>query len=393
MYELKYMSLAVLAILIFSLAMPISSIVMAEDTVSASEPSINMPVLEFKGGWGKLKVEILLNLTVNSALELAYTVRNITYELFQWEIKYNVTAAKIQLSLGEGFLEKSLNTSKNTPRNAVVYAFVAAIHYSHAPALANPVLGRVIHDNLGENNTITEQTVRAVNSTAYELRDLLVSAINYAKNSGYNTSLPEFLLSKGDERLSEAETYLDQGNVTCAFRVAVSAYRTYVRAYGVLVRSVIVQFLEKQINIQLSTSKLVEVKESQVKNLLNVLPLQIREVIKEKVEKGELKNLSDVVEYVKKESIRVREQLMEREKENLKIAVKNMIGSMKKEFRNITISDEDIEKLIEKYYEQGFRGTDLARKVLTELANMLQEQAREKVMQALTPVSPKPMKK
>ncbi|MEM3993763.1 MAG: hypothetical protein QXW93_06110, partial [Desulfurococcaceae archaeon] len=219
------------------------------------------------------------------------------------------------------------------------------------------------------------------------------SAINYAKNSGYNTSLPEFLLSKGDERLSEAETYLDQGNVTCAFRVAVSAYRTYVRAYGELVRSVIAQFLEKQINIQLSTSKLVEVKEPQVKNLLNVLPLQIREVIKEKVEKGELKNLSDVVEYVKKESIRVREQLMEKEKENLKIAVKNMIGSMKKEFMNITISDEDIEKLIEKYYEQGFRGTDLARKVLTELANRLQEQAREKIMQALTPVSPKPMKK
>ncbi|MEM4582932.1 MAG: hypothetical protein QXD50_03635 [Desulfurococcaceae archaeon] len=390
MYELKYMSLAVLAILIFSLAMPISSIVMAEDTVSVSEPSINMPVLEFKGGWGKLKVEILLNLTVNSALELAYTVRNITYELFQWEIKYNVTAAKIQLRLGDEFLEKSLNT---TTKNAIVYAFVATIHYSHAPALANPVLGRVIHDNLGENNTVTEQTVRAVNSTAYELRDLLVSAINYAKNSGYNTSLPEFLLSKGDERLSEAETYLDQGNVTCAFRVAVSAYRTYVRAYGELVRSVIVQFLEKQINIQLLTSKLVEVKESSAKKLLNALPLQIREVIKEKVEKGELKNLSDVVEYVKKESIRVREQLMEREKENLKIAVKNMIGSMKKEFRNITISDEDIEKLIEKYYEQGFRGTDLARKVLTELANMLQEQAREKVMQALTPVSPKPMKK
>jgi len=374
---------------LLSLTAPIATLAVAQETVTpTSEPDRDMPIFVVSGGWGRLKVEFLFNISCEEALNLSYIVRNLTYNLFEWEIGYNISAAEVQLEQGDKFLNKSLVVSGESPREAAVYAFVAAIHYSHAPALANPVLGRVIHENLGENNTITEETVRAVNETAHELRVRLLNAVSYARGLGYNTTVAESLLGNGDEKLSEAEELLSQGNVTCAFRSAVSAYRIYVRAFGELVKTVIAQFMREQ--VKPLTAVLIEVKEPPAKKLFNVLPVQIRDMIRERVEKGELKSMGEIIKVVKDEAMKIREQLREREKENLKIAVKNMVGNLKKEFRNINVSDEDLDKLVEKYYAQGYRGIDLAKKVLTELANRLQEQARERVMQQLNP-PPRPM--
>jgi Arc/MetJ-type ribon-helix-helix transcriptional regulator len=379
-----------MGVLLLSLTAPIATLAIAQqETVTpTSEPDRDMPIFVVSGGWGRLKVGFLFNISYEEALNLSYIVRNLTYDLFEWEIGYNISAAEVQLKQGDKFLNKSLVVSSESPREAAVYAFVAAIHYSHAPALANPVLGRVIHENLGENNTITEETVRAVNETAYELRVHLLNAVSYARGLGYNTTVAESLLGNGDEKLREAEELLSQGNVTCAFRSAVSAYRIYVRAFGVLVKTVIAQFMREQ--VKPLTAVVIEVKEPPARKLFNVLPVQIRDMIRERVEKGELKSMGEIIKVIKDEAMKIREQLREREKENLKIAVKNMVGNLKKEFRNINVSDEDLDKLVEKYYAQGYRGIDLAKKVLTELANRLQEQARERVMQQLNP-PPRPM--
>jgi hypothetical protein len=323
-----------------------------------------MPIFVVSGGWGRLKVGFLLNISYEEALNLSYIVRNLTYGLFEWEIGYNITAAEVQLEQGDKFLNKSLEVSGESPRKAAVYAFVAAIHYSHAPALANPVLGRVIHENLGENDTITEQTVRAVNETAYELRGYLVDAISYASGLGYNTTVAESLLVNGDEKLSEVENLLNQGNVTSAFRSAVSAYRIYVRAFSVLVKTVVAQFMREQ--VRPLTAVLVEFKEPPAKKLFSVLPVQIRDMIKERVEEGELKSMGEIIKVIRDEAMKIREQLREREKENLKIVVKNMVRNLEKEFVNVNVSDEDLDKLIENYYAQGYRGIDLAKKVFTD---------------------------
>lgn len=372
-----------------SLTAPIATLVIAQETVTpTSEPDRDMPIFVVSGGWGRLKVGFLLNISYEEALNLSYIVRNLTYGLFEWEIGYNITAAEVQLEQGDKFLNKSLEVSGESPRKAAVYAFVAAIHYSHAPALANPVLGRVIHENLGENDTITEQTVRAVNETAYELRGYLVDAISYASGLGYNTTVAESSLVNGDEKLSEVENLLNQGNVTSAFRSAVSAYRIYVRAFSVLVKTVVAQFMREQ--VRPLTAVLVEFKEPPAKKLFSVLPVQIRDMIKERVKEGELKSMGEIIKVIRDEAMKIREQLREREKENLKIVVKNMVRNLEKEFVNVNVSDEDLDKLIENYYAQGYRGIDLAKKVFTELAYRLQEQARERVMQQLNP-PPRPM--
>jgi hypothetical protein len=217
-----------------------------------------------------------------------------------------------------------LNVSSEHPRLAAVYAFVAAIHYAHAPAYANPVLGRVIRSNLGENNTITENTVNAVINTSRELRSILVGAIDYAKNNGYNTTIPEKIMNWADERLDNATKELESGNITCAFHLAVSAYHRYVRAYSILVKTVFADFIKSQVeNI---TSTLVEKRAPISKRVLDALPVRIREMVREKLEAGEYKTIKDIVGHVKNETKRIMEQVWEREKEQLKNAIKNRVG-------------------------------------------------------------------
>ncbi|MEM4977252.1 MAG: hypothetical protein QXT64_08015, partial [Desulfurococcaceae archaeon] len=226
---MKYLGLVVVAVVAIGLMVPL--VVAAEE-----EPPRELPELvTVRGGWARFK-PIVLNYTV--AVELAYVIRNLTYDLYEWEVSYNVKAAEVLLGKADNFLSRALELGETAPRRAAVFAFLAAVHYSHAPALANPVLGRVIDENLGENYTVTEQTVEAVVKVSGELREILVNAIEKAEEYGVNTTLAEKLLALGDARIENATRLLTEGDVELAFRYAVSGYRAYVRAYHVLVRTV-----------------------------------------------------------------------------------------------------------------------------------------------------------
>jgi hypothetical protein len=376
--EREILGLTIGIITIVALITPVIGVLLAEtpppsneplNTTTPEEPSRDMPVFEFKGGWGRLKTGFLLNTSFEDVLKLAYTIRNITYPLYEWEIKYNTTVANVSLRLGDKFLEKALNISSEHPRTAMVYAFVAAIHYAHAPAYANPVLGRVIRINLGENNTITNNTVVAVIDTSKELRSILVGAIDYASSKGYNTTIPEKIMTWADERLDNATKELESGNITRAFHLAVSAYHGYVRSYSALVKIVFADFTKSLVeNI---TSTLVEQRTPISKRVLDVLPVGIREMVKEKLEAGEYKTIKDIVGHVKNETKRTMEQIWEREKEQLKIAIKNKIGEIKKKSPRVSIGDQDIESIIEQYYSKGYRGLDLAKAVIREIEERL----------------------
>lgn len=359
---MRYIGLIALGLMGLTLVFPILPVI-AQDTITEEIPR-DMPIFEPSGGWGRLRIGILLNISFEDALKLAYTIRNLTYELFQWEISYNIIGAKVQLERGDWFLMRAINISQDAPRRATILAFVASIHYSHAPALANPVLSRVIYNNLGENNTITNDTVIAVLNTASELRELLVNAINYAQNLGYNTTISEYLLQIGDERISNATTHLEEDNVLLAFRQAVSGYRTYVRAFAVLVRSVYVQII-KEIKESI-TATFMEYKEPPAKTLAEVLPIRIREHIRARIEGGEVKTVGEVVRIMNQEMATIRIQLRAMEKENLKrIAWRIM--------ERYNLSAIEIVLKIETYYSQGYRGIDLAKKVLEDIKSKLEQ--------------------
>jgi len=312
-------------------------------------------------------------LNVDKAIELAYTIRNLTYDLFQWEINYNIEGARVQLEIGDMFLNRSLELRETAPRRAAVFAFVAAVHYSHAPPLANPVLGKVIRANLGENGTITNQTVQAVISAAGELRELLVNAIDYASNIGVNTTLPETLLARGDEKIANATSLLEAGNVTEAFMYAVSGYRTYVRAYHVLVRITFIKYIREVVEMpeEELTKKLLEERVPAARIAFEKLPEWVREHVRAKIERGEIKSFNEVASELAERAIAMREQVRLRERENLVHAIRRILE--RQGVPSGVITDEEIREIIENSWNEGKRGVDLVRQVLQIIREKIEE--------------------
>lgn len=373
----KILALTIMAILLLA---PIISFAETQ----TPEPRDEVPEVPVAGVF-KLKLPVILTLSVDKAIELAYTIRNLTYDLFQWEIKYNVTAAKIQLERGDVFLNKSLELKDTSPKRAIVFAFVAAIHYSHAPALANPVLGKVIKNNLGENNTITEQTVQVVINTSRELREILLNATEYAKSINVNTTLIEALIVKGDEKITNATSLLESGNITDAFRYAVSGYRLYVRAYHLLVKATFAKYIKELVEESFSNI-LVEEKVPPAKIAIEKLPGWIREQVKVKIERGEIKNLNETIKELSEKVNVIKEQVEIREKENLKIIVKRILERAKVPAG--VISDKELEEIIENLWSKGVRGLDLARQVLQGVREKVIEKAKITIHIPTPPVKP-----
>ncbi|MEM4868894.1 MAG: hypothetical protein QW081_00595 [Desulfurococcaceae archaeon] len=369
---MKYLGLIAVAVVAIGLMVPL--VVAAEE-----EPPRMLPELvTVKGGWARFK-PIVLNYTV--AVELAYVIRNLTYDLYEWEVSYNVRAAEVLLGKADNFLSRALELGETAPRRAAVFAFLAAVHYSHAPALANPVLGRVIDENLGENYTVTEQTVEAVVKVSGELREILVNAIEKAEEYGVNTTLAEKLLALGDARIENATQLLTEGDVELAFRYAVSGYRAYVRAYNTLVRTVFTKYIrEAEAGL---VRGLVEQVKPPARTLLPHLPVRIREMVRERVEAGQLVNISEVVREVREHAERVREQVRSMEKENLKMVIRERIEKTVE----APVLREELKKLVdetvEKAFMEGHRGVELARRVLEQLREKLAERIGERSEQVV----------
>jgi hypothetical protein len=241
------------------------------------------------------------NLTFENALELAYDVRNVTYPLFQWEISHNVTAANVTLNLGDNFLDKALNlSSSNETRRATVMAIVAAIHYSHAVPLAYPVVGKTI-DSLFNANATSGDITSAVINLAQELKSILLNAVSIAE--ARNLTIPSSLdniTAIGDKLIANAQSNLSAGNITLAFRLAMSGYHTYVKAYGLLVTSIFIQDLQLPARHDIGVFFFHEKigRETLVK-VFEKLPEGLKETVIAKIEKGEVNETGEVVGYVR----------------------------------------------------------------------------------------------
>lgn len=377
---MKWLGLLVIGVLLFGTT-PVSMIM-------AQEPPRDLPdPVMVRGNWARLTPIIL---DFDRAVELAYAVRNITYDLFYWEISYNVTSARVQFEKAEMFLKRALNLSEITPRRAAVLAFVAAVHYSHAPALANPILGRVITENLGENNTITEQTVQAVIAVSSELRQLLVGAINKAGEFGVNTTLVEALLSRGDERIENATKLLEEGNVDVAFRHAVSGYRTYVRAYSTLIRTTFAKYI-KEVESGFSRALLKPV-DPPAKRLLPLLPERVREMVRARIEAGDIRDMHGIIDTVKEYANRIREQVRLVEKRNLEEVLKRRVIETARERGEKEQLEKIVSEVVEEAYREGYRGIGLVRRVMEQLRERLQERIGERANEIRIPELPGPAK-
>lgn len=367
---MEYKRILALAVLTTLLLAPIVSL--AE--TPTPEPGDETLDLLLGGAYG-LRLQIILSLGVDRAIELAYAIRNLTYDLFQWEIDYNITAARVQLMRGDVFLNKSLELKDAAPKRALVFAFLAAVHYSHAPALANPVLGRVIRENLGENNTITEQTVIAVINVSNELREILLDALNYARSIDVNTTLAENLLAKGDERLNNASSLLEAGNVTIAFRYAVSGYRVYVRAYHLLVKMTFAKYIKELVREGFSSVLVIE-KIPVAKIAVEKLPVWVREHVKAKIERGEIRNLNETIRELYEKATATRDQVRTREVENLKIAVKKILEEKRVPDEVMKSIEQELEEIIKSLQQEGVRGLELAQRVLQVVRERVSERVK-----------------
>lgn len=363
--------------------MVLFSLLISIPSTAEGSPSIDKPEIVFEGNWGVLNTETVSDIGFDQMIDLAYTIRNLTYSLFLWESNYDVKSAIVQLELGDAFLQRALNTSGVAPKKAVVYGFVASIHYSHAPALANAVLGRVITSNLGENNTVIPQTVEAGINVSEDLREILVDAIKYAETNGYNTSLTWEILATGDQKISSAKQLLEDGNITLAFKYAVVGFRTYVRAYHSLMILTFKQFTKRET----ITSAALQCREPPIRYILDKLPLRVREMFRARVESGEIKELGQIIHELENTTVEIRFRIRLIEKENLKNAVEMIMARIRERHGPVIAQQISvaIKRSIDEDFEKGSYGTDLATRALRELRIMLEERGIREIIIQETP--------
>jgi hypothetical protein len=306
---LKIVPILMLTTLIMSLVTPAA---LTADETPVENENIVRDVKVGGEAYGLYKTAI----DFTEALDLAYTMRNLTYSLLQWEIENNVQVANVSLTRGDFFLGKAIELGENNTQRAIVFAIVAAIHYSHAPAFANPVLAKIIPQTLDENGTLTNATVEAVLNKAVELKGLLEEAIVQVEE--WNLTVPQLVywqIERGDNLTATAEELLET-NLTESFRHAVGGYRAYIRGFAVLVKSVFVQKIRLAASDYEGLSNRLIVPRGLKLHLVIAserLPAEIRERVREKIEAGEIRNFKELAQYVRNEATQLREKYRARQ--------------------------------------------------------------------------------
>jgi len=319
------------------------------------------------------------NLTFENALKLAYDVRNVTYPLFQWEISHNVTAANVTLNLGDKFLDKALNlSSSNETRRAAVMAVVVAIHYSHAVPLAYPVVGKII-DSLFNANATSGDITSAVINLAQELKSILLNAVSIAE--ARNLTIPSSLnniTAIGDKLIANAQSNLSAGNITLAFRLAMIGYHTYVKAYGLLVTHIFIQDLQLPARHDIGMFFFHEKigRETLVK-VFEKLPEGLKEIVITKIEKGEVNETGEVVEYVREVALMWSIKAKELANDYIKSLLENLTLKTVNE-SNIAIpilmkfkSEGEFREAIRQIILNGLSQNKTVSQILNELSNYL----------------------
>ncbi len=185
------------------------------------------------------------NVTYDQLLTVFYNVRNESMPLLTWAIENNVTLAERIIARAELLHNKSLEYNQSGMElRAKMLILLAARVYAMSPITARIVLAKTIRGNLGENHTVTNETVLAVLEKAEELRNILMNAINYAVS--HNVTLPpntELLLGRAEFLLNMSRQLLSSGNYRAALHYAVHGYILYTVVYRIVLYSTIISGL------------------------------------------------------------------------------------------------------------------------------------------------------
>ena len=262
------------------------------------------------------RVEINASLPYDKAILLAYNVRNVSYPIIEWGIKYNVSIARTILRTGDYFLNLSKREASMNKTPAAVHAVVAAIHYSHAPIIAYPVLSTSLKQYAQQYNYSFTLVIKCIINKSIELKQILLEAKKIYVELGY--TLPPDFMNKTtyiEQQINSTIKLLEENNTVYAYKQAMRTYHDLVVLYGELIKGVFAEALG--INPTEHVSDRLLVKKVSVRELdivLNKLPQHIREKIAEKImnkehvcwkefEKTMLKVTSEYREKVKEKII------------------------------------------------------------------------------------------
>ncbi|MCD6301768.1 MAG: hypothetical protein J7L82_06865 [Staphylothermus sp.] len=263
-------------------------------------------------------IEINARIPYDRAIQLAYDVRNVSYPIIEWGMNHNVTIAETILRVGDSFLNRSKSEAAMNKTPAAIHAMVAAIHYSHAPVIAYPVLSTSMKQYAGQHNYTSELITECIINKSKELKEVLLQAVGNYTNLGYE--LPEGFedeISIIEQQINEAEELLGNGNVTEAHRQAMRIYHDLVVLYAKLIKAVFAETIginsTERVTPNILRGKALG---RELNFILDKLPEHVREKVVEKLKNKEHVHwkefMGTILEVTNQYREQIREKVMER---------------------------------------------------------------------------------
>ncbi len=264
-------------LIIAIIALSLTTAAVAPLTMASNESNTQLNVIPHNN------VDKLLseNITYDKAIQIAYLVKNESMPILRWALSYNVTLAKVIIKRGDALLQQAVRAASTNQTVAKHLAIRAALIYGLAPATAYIVLQKTINNNLGENRTVTNQTVIAVLRLVGEMRKLVGNVARIAENLSIALP-PELKINTiiADGEADIALKLLKNGFVKAALAESIKAYNTYVKTYGLIIVSSVAEKLGFKHPVDLFTLiRRVEINPMIIKKIIDRLPPLVRDRI------------------------------------------------------------------------------------------------------------------
>lgn len=169
---------------------------------------------------------------------------------------------------------------------------------------------------------------------------------------------------------------MSQGNVTGAFAYSVIGYRSYVKAYSLLVKEAYAQSIKIALSDNVASSVIKRVEKPWLPSgLVDKLPEEIRETIRKRLENATSKGLGEIIDKVREE---VEARIEERSRKELEIVASILEKTINQTALKEMVKDESLrefcgELIIEIRSKTNTTGLQLLRDSLNELQHRLRE--------------------
>ena len=196
--------------------------------------------------------DLLGNVSFEQLLSLYYIVGNITEPVITWGIEHNSVIAVKIVNRSEWFYSKALEYSGSNDRMAKAMMLLSTLTLTRSPTAAHEVMARTLRSSLSGAGNVTPEVVGNVTELVSEFRELLTNALSYALTE-VNASIPitvELLIAEGDYRLELSGNLTALEKYGAALSAAITGYNCYVRAYSLLIRSVVAWFFNEQLTVR-----------------------------------------------------------------------------------------------------------------------------------------------